>query len=279
MSLQRKPFGFFDTPVLKYVGSKHRIADWIVAQMPPHKTYVEPFCGGAAVFFRKPESNIEVLNDLAGDVVNFFQQLRDNSDALIRAIALTPYARDEYALSLQPCGDCSELERARRFYVASFQSFGATYARKSGWRKRVTPANGDLTNEFSRLDGLEQAVAALKHAYIENRPAIDVIQQYDAPDTLFYIDPPYVLSSRGDMGRKRYAHEMTDDQHRHLAEVVHHARGMVLLSGYKSDLYSELYRDWTLVTKTTTTNGNGVATEYLWLNQQATNLNNLPLFG
>lgn len=96
-----RPMSFFATPPLKWVGSKWQLADWIASTFPPHRVYVEPFAGSAAVFFRKHPSPIEVLNDLDGSVINFFRVLRAQPDALIRAIELTPFARDEYYESWQ----------------------------------------------------------------------------------------------------------------------------------------------------------------------------------
>lgn len=272
-----RPMKFFDTPPLKYLGAKWMLADWIVAQMPPHKVYVEPFSGSAAVFFRKTPVEIETLNDLDRNVVNFFRVLRDRPEELIRAIDLTPYARDEYEQGYQPADD--PIEQARRFYVASFQTFGATMIQRSGWRREVKLGRGSsLVSDWSRLDGLMAAARALKMAQIENRPALDIIREYDSPDTLFYVDPPYVMKTRSGGGKNRYVHEMSDDDHRELASTLHDLRGMVIISGYPSALYDELFKDWRRLEKTTTTNGNSTALECLWLSPEVTDLRKLPLF-
>lgn len=275
MGLQKRPFDFFDTPPLKYLGGKWQIAKWIVSQMPPHRVYVEPFCGSAAVFFRKPPAEIETLNDLNLQVVNFFKVLREQPDELIRAIALTPYARDEYLLAHEHVDD--PIEMARRFYVLSFQSFGGH--RGSGWRRLIRIGRGSsLTAEWSRLDGLLAAAHALKGAQIENKNALDLIRECDSSDTLFYVDPPYLPETRSGNGKHRYAHEMDAVQHRELADVLHSVRGMVLISGYRSALYDELFSDWRRLEKTTTTNGNNSATECLWLSPAVTDNTRLPLF-
>lgn len=269
---------FFDVPPLRYTGSKWQIADWIISAFPPHRCYVEPYCGSAALFFRKYPSQIEVLNDLSGDVVNFFEVLRTRTDELVRAIELTPYARAEYELSYQRNED--PLERARRFYVTTRQAFGGYAGQKTGWRTQRNWNRGtSITSEWRRLTGLLAAAERLKDAQIECNDALQVIRRFDTPDTLFYIDPPYVLSSRANgRGRKRYAFEMSDDDHRQLAAVLHEVEGLVLLSGYNSDLYRELYAGWGCVSKTNTTNGNGTATEYLWLSPRCSELGELPLF-
>lgn len=258
------PASFFDVPALRYTGSKWKLADWVISQFPPHQLYCEPFCGSAAIFFRKPISPIEVLNDVYGDLVNFFRVLREKPDELIDQIELTPFSREEYQLAYESSQD--PLERARRFYVLSWQSFGAYAGRKSGWRVQKNTHRGTkITREWKRQDGLRYAADRLRDAQIENRDAAEVMAYFDSPTTLFYIDPPYVLKSRSEGSRSRYMHEMQDADHRQLAEFLHLVRGMVILSGYDSELYSELYAGWRIVSKSTTTNGNSTATEYLWI--------------
>lgn len=263
--------GFFDTPPLRYVGAKWQLAEWIIEQFPPHKSYVEPFCGSAAVFFRKHPSRLEVLNDMDGEIINFFYILRTQRDVLLEQIQLTPFARAEYELALKHCED--PMERARRFYVALWQSFGSTLIYRSGWRTQRSPdMRSPLTSTWKRMDGLMDAADRLKDALIEQRDALECIINYDTPETLFYIDPPYVLSSRSGKGRRRYRVEMNDQQHVALAEVLHSVQGAVLLSGYNNDLYGHLYPDWERLEKTTTTTGNGQAVESLWLSPRCAEL-------
>lgn len=246
---------YMDTPPLRYTGSKWKIADWIIGQFPAHDLYCEPYAGGASIFFRKWPSKIEVLNDISGDVVNFFRVLREQPNKLIEAIELTPYSRAEYELCYEPVDE--PLEKARRFYVLTRQSFGAYSGKRTGWRSQRNLHRGtSITGEWRRLDGLSMAVDRLLCAQIENRDAIEVIKTYDNPKALFYVDPPYVLSSRSQgVGRKRYEHEMTDEHHHQMAAALHSVEGMVILSGYDSPLYRELYADWRMTSRTTTTNG------------------------
>lgn len=277
-----KPMQFFDAPPLRYFGAKWQLADWIISQMPPHTLYCEPFCGGAAVFFRKPLAALNVLNDINGDVVNFFRVLRERRDELIEAINLTPWSREEYeqALSSFDDADTDPLERARRMYIIANQSFsgGGTGNKKTGWRHQINFNRGTaVTGEWSRLTGLQLAAARLKNAQIENDHALKVIERYDSTRTLFYVDPPYVIQSRA-RAAGRYHHEMNEQDHRDLAARLQQLDGYVLLSGYRSDLYEELYAGWTCLQKSTTTSGNSVATEYLWLSPNTTAMNSLPLF-
>jgi DNA adenine methylase len=264
-------------PPVRYVGGKWNLADWIIGFFPPHVHYCEPFCGGASVLFRKYPSEIETINDLDGEVVNFFRVLREQPDELIGALELTPYAREEVDLSNEPTAD--PLERARRFYVRAAMSRGGPQVHRPGWRY-ITNSHGRasrVVREWNDLGRLEFAVNRLKAVQIEHDDALAVIRRFDTPQTLFYVDPPYVLSSRAE-GRQRYAHEMTDDQHREMAVVLRCVSGMVVLSGYRSELYDELFAGWTRFECTTSTNGNSVATESVWLSPNVGGMA-LPLFG
>ena len=128
-------------PALRYYGGKWRLAPWIISHFPPHICYVEPFCGAASVFLRKPPAEFEVINDLDGEVVNFFRVLRDRTDELIRAIVATPYSRAEYDEAWQTVEE--PLERARRYYIRAWQGWGGGKgSRPSGWRYQLSNNRG-----------------------------------------------------------------------------------------------------------------------------------------
>lgn len=260
-----RPAGFFDVPLLRYVGSKWMIADWITQFFPEHDCYVEPFAGSGAVFLRKPPSAIEVLNDLNSDLVNFYTVLRNQGPDLIQAIELTPFSRKEYLQSYQPADN--PLEQARRFYIRCWMSFGASEGRRTGFRYQRNVNRGtSVTREWSRTEGLQFAAREFKSAIIESLPALEIIQRYDTPRTLFYVDPPYVKKSRsGGVGRNRYLHEMNDDDHCQLAAALQQIKGTAIVSGYASELYDKLFTGWKSFSKSTTTNCQGKAMEYIWL--------------
>lgn len=264
-------------PALRYFGGKARLADWIIACFPPHTCYVEPFGGGANVLLRKPPSYIEVYNDLNSEVVNFFDMLRTRPDDLIRAIGLTPFSREIQQRSFEMVND--PFESALRFYIRCWQSFGAGgVTNNSGWRfQRGTARGKALIGEWRDVEHLWMIADRLLNVQFEHDDALSVIRRFDRPDTLFYIDPPYVHGTRAE-ARNTYPHEMTDDQHRELADILHGVVGKVVLSGYASTLYTELYDGWRRLDKSTTTNGNGQAKEALWLSPAAVALDTLPLF-
>lgn len=252
-------------PALRYYGAKWKLAPWIIGHFEQHYCYVESFGGSAATLVQKPPSPLEVYNDLDGDVVNFFRVLRERPEELIRAIKLSPYSREEYRLSRQPGGD--DLERARRFYVYLWQSFGATSRGNSGWRFQRSDNGYNVAHHFAKTDHLWQVVDRLKGVQIENDDAIKVIGRYDTPETLFYCDPPYLPETRERNGR--YKEEITPEYHCRLAATLNDLKGKVIISGYPSPLYDELYTGWRRVEKSTTTNGQAIATECLWISPQA----------
>ncbi|WP_265664989.1 DNA adenine methylase [Verminephrobacter aporrectodeae] len=253
-------------PVLIYHGGKWRIAPWIIQNFPEHQNYVEPFGGGGSVLLRKPRARVEVYNDLDADLVNLFKVIRDRGADLKQALENTPFARGEFAGSYEKSDD--PLERARRTVIRSFMGFGSSSHtnRTTGFRKvsirlGTTPA---LT-WANYPDALVLAIERLRGVLIENKDALSLIREMDGQDTMVYADPPYVLSTR-DKGLD-YHYEMTDDDHRALADCLRHCRSMVVLSGYASDLYDqELYPDWQHLKRKTFTDSGRARTEVLWIN-------------
>jgi len=246
------PQGAIHRPALRYYGAKWRIAPWIIRHFPDHACYVEPFCGGASCLFQKAPSGFEVINDLDGNVVNFFRVLREDADRLRRAINRTPFSRQETVQASKPCKD--PLERARRFYIRAWQTqHGAPYMGRNGWRFGRRGGNDkrsavDDWNDTERLPAIAQR---LKNVQIEHDDAMAIIRRFDSPTTLFYCDPPYVGATRTSRWRDGgYTHEMTDAQHRALAELLSGIKGLALVSGYPGELYAELYRAWILRTRT-----------------------------
>ncbi len=258
-------------PILKYPGAKWRLAPWIVERLPAHEGYCEPFFGSGAVFFNKPKSRIETINDIDGNIVRFFEVCRQWPNELAEALRLTPYARKEY----ESCRafDVGDVEFARRFAVLCCMAFGAGGADdKTGWRnttascKNGGPDNPKLWRRMPEL--VVQAAERLRDAQIECRPAITVIEEYDGPEMLFYCDPPYLLETRSKHG-PQYTHEMTEADHERLLDVLLAAHGMVLLSGYDNDLYRDKLRYWSCEKVATTGERAVRRVECLWINPAA----------
>lgn len=268
-------------PVLKYPGSKWRIANWILAHMPAHDSYLEPFFGSGAIFFTKKPCRLETINDSYGDVVNLFRVLRDSdaADELARLVALTPWSREEYELSYQRDPALLEpIERARRFLVRTWQGHGSAADQyRNGWR--VVRANEKAPTHVPYRqwrDNLPPRIAAaaarLKGVQIECRPAVEVIGAFRRPDVLIYVDPPYVSSTMERRnGRKVYQHGMSLGEHSELLGVLRDHPGPVLLSGYDHPLYAELEEEfgWLRTAKRALAEKGQIRTEVLWLNPSA----------
>lgn len=254
-------------PIMRYYGGKWRIAPAIVAAMPRHAVYVEPFGGGGSVLLRKARATCEVYNDLYADVVNVFRQLRDNGQALIQAIEMTPYARDEHEEAYEATEDA--LEAARRFVFRSAAGIGSDSAHRwSGFRTSLDDARYSSAKSWAALpESLMAVVRRLQGVIIENRPAMEVMAQYDAPHALHYVDPPYAAVTRKAC-RPGYAHELQgEDQHAELLTFLRGLRGRVMLSGYPCDLYDNLLRGWHKVAvKGGRDQVNARTNEVLWMN-------------
>ena len=233
-------------PPTQYFGSKGRLGPWIASLLPTHRTYVEPFCGSAAVLFAKPPSPTEVINDRDGDLVLLFRVLRDHGPELAQALTLTPYARAELRAAALDVAGLDELERARRVFVRLNMTVGKTLRRSSGFAAAFNTNGADHAHKFASLvDHLEAAATRLRRVIIECRPAIEVIGKYGAANAVIYCDPPYLEATRSTLAKRRgadYACEYaTEAEHRELAAALHATPAVVLLSGYPSPLYHELY--------------------------------------
>jgi DNA adenine methylase len=257
-----------------YYGGKFSHLDWLLPLLPECHHYCEPFAGSAAVLLNRKPSAVETYNDLDGEVANFFRVLRDDGKELCRQIALTPFSREEFSVACKLDPSVPALERARRFYVRARQvrTGLAQTASVGRWANCKNTSRSGMSGVISRwlggVEALPEIAERLLRVQIENRPAADVIRLYDSPRTLFYCDPPYVHSTRGDS--KAYKHEMTDHQHRELAAVLNAVRGKVAVSNYECDLLGALYAPpkWRKFKSPARTNHStkGKRTEVLWTN-------------
>lgn len=260
------------SPAIRYHGGKFRLAPWILDHFPDHRIYVEPFGGAAGVLIQKPRAYSEVYNDLDGDMVNFFRVIQDPGmrQQLVQACVFTPYAREEFDLAWGASTD--PVERARRLIIRAEMGFGSAGATKgtTGFRidakREYETAQHTWAQYPSRLAALGQRMSGV---LIENRPALDVIAAHDTPETLFYVDPPYVLETRNRRNGGAYRHEMTDADHAALLERLRDVRGMVLLSGYLHPLYERHLSGWERREKVARiSGGRGTETriEMIWMN-------------
>lgn len=232
---------------LKWHGGKYYLAPRIVALMPPHTHYVEPFAGGLSVLLAKnPEGVSEVVNDLDGELTNFWRVLQcdESYDHLKRVLEAVPFSEVEWQDSGRLTGG-EPVERAVRFFIRCRQSLAGRmdhFAPLS--RTRTRRGMSEQASAWIRaVKGLPAAHERLWQVVVLNRDALDVIRDQDGPETLFYLDPPYLSETRA--AGNVYAHEMPADQHAGLLSVIRGCRGKVMLSGYPSAMYDRELRGWT----------------------------------
>ncbi len=232
-----------------WYGGKYSHLDFILPNIPRDAAhFCDVFGGSAAVLFNREPCPVETYNDLDSELVNFFETLRNRQDDLSRAISLTPFSREELARACEYERGLSPLERARRFFVRARQTrTGLAQVSSEGrWAHCVLTSRAGMAGAVSRwlgsVEGLSEIAQRLLRVQIENAPALDVIARYDTPETVFYLDPPYVHAARGDSAA--YGFEMDDDDHAELAAALSSIRGRAVLSGYRTPLYDELYGGW-----------------------------------
>lgn len=232
-----------------WYGGKTYHLEWLlpIVNSVPHKAYIESFGGSAAVLLNKNPSEVEVYNDIHGDVVNFFKILRTQGSELIGLLRLTPYSREEFTLACRSDADDS-FEKARQFFVRARQV-------RNGLATKATPGRWSYTKKDSRqgralpinqwlnsIEGLQEICDRIQNVQIEHLDALDVIQRYDTPGSLHYIDPPYLMSSR--TGGENYSHEYNEEQHANLLKLLLTLQGKVVLSGYINEMYPSVLKGW-----------------------------------
>lgn len=264
-------------PPFTYYGGKLSIADQIVALLPKHLHYVEPFGGSLAVLLAKPPSPMETVNDVDNRLMTFWRVLRRRPEELARAAALTPHSRAEhleaytYLDTADPAED--ELETARCVWVLLTQARGGSLRRK-GWRYYVNPRGSSCSMPDyleAYVERIAPAAERLKAISLEARPALEIIEKYGAhADVLIYCDPPYLATTRSS-NRSDYRCDMPLPwQHQELAEALRGAAAAVIVSGYHSPQYAELYDGWHIHEIATGTGQGGSydpRTEVLWSNR------------
>lgn len=263
---------------LKIHGGKHYLAPWIIEHFPPHIQYVEPFFGGGSVLFAKPPELIvghsEVVNDIDGDLMNFWSVLQNKEQfpRLARYAAVTPFSRARWLKSLSGIYDVDPVWRALHFlvkYRQSRQGLGTDWATLSRNRTRGG-MNEQVSAWLSAIDGLPEFHERLQRVAIENLPALEVIRKQDGENTLFYCDPPYAPSTRT---AGKYTYEMAEDDHEELLDTLADIKGYFILSGYWSEMYEAYsdkygwFEDWKEIdNKASSSKKKKKKREYLWMN-------------
>lgn len=250
---------------MKYPGSKWSIAKWIINFFPKHHSYLEPFLGSGAVLFNKPRSHIETVNDLDDNVVNLFEWIKRDPEHLAHEIYYTPYARQVYEDAFATVPEDS-LQKAVNFYIRLNMGHGfRTNGEKVGWKNDVQGRERSYASQdwCNLPEKIMQAAERLRGVQIENRPAMELIQRFNYPNVLIYLDPPYVLSTRRG---KQYRHEMDDAAQNELLDIALVHKGPVLISGYENELYNDRLKDWHREETVCYSQINSKKKEVLWMN-------------
>lgn len=285
-----KPIGTF----VRYFGGKSgNLATKIAAMLPAHTNYIEAYGGAAGLLLNKKPSKQEVYNDLSHGMTTLYRVLRDQPDNLANVLELTPFARNEWEWCMQMYSspewhDLPDLEKARIVYTTLEQSFNGQL-KNSGWRFGGPKHDASVAKSFyAKLDKISQVANRFKNVLIENKPALELLAQWDSPKTLAYLDPTYLPATRSNRtkGKKDYEFEMTNEDHQALINFCLSARSMIVLSGYYSPDYDQPLAEagWirhdfnTVATSALFTDANGCKTrdreaarrvECVWFNPQA----------
>lgn len=256
---------------IPWFGGKQKMADRIIALFPAHAVYVEAFGGGGSVLLTKTPATLDVYNDLDDGLVTFFRVLRDDPERLVPLLELSPYSRSEWQTCRETWRDpgLDDVERARRWFVVASQSFGGMVARgREGWAGALRSAGGPsgwkadrhpngerhhgrgwggerlgrmhlsrAASTANRVDHIWRFVERMRLVQIENLDWRACLERYDGPDTLFYLDPPYVPTTRRAGG---YNHELTLEDHAELVDRVLTLEGVAIISGYDHEVYAPL---------------------------------------
>lgn len=262
----------FKSPI-NWFGGKYYMADDIIRHFPRHRVYCEVFGGAGHILFKKNRSLIEVYNDKHECLYLLFSMLRDEvkRNILIPKLQLTPFSRQEFNACRDWNTEMDPIEKVRKFYVMTMQSISCN----GGWAYARTISRRGMSGIVSKWLGnvdenLLDAIERLREVQIENLDCIACIEKYDSEDTLFYLDPPYVLDTRS-APNSGYKYEMTDDDHRNLIKCILQIKGKVIMSGYDNDIYKELEdKGWTKIKlgeyKKFSDTERNIATEYIWKN-------------
>ena len=223
---------------IRWFGGKGNFTQHLLPLIPDHKCYVEVFGGGASLLFAKEPSKVEIYNDLDSDVVAFFQVLRDKStrQEFHEKCHYTPFSTKVYSEYRKTWHEQTDLvERVYQWFVVARMCRNGNF----GHSLCMFSNNRDRAGWFKQIvDEIDMVAERLRGVTIECNDWSEIIRRYDAPYTVFYLDPPYLPSTRS--SPKYYRCEMTEDDHVELIKTLASIKGKVILSGYRSELYETL---------------------------------------
>lgn len=218
------------TPIT-YYGGKVKMTVHILPLIPEHTLYCEPFFGGGAIFFAKPPSKVECINDMNTEVINFYRVVQDKFTALKKSINGTLHSRRSHqqAKIIYDNPDMfNDVQRAWAFWVLTNQGFAGQISNSWGYAKQKNSDSLKIKNK--KIQFTKDYAKRLELVQIECTDALKVIFTRDTPQSFFYIDPPYFNSAMGHYGGYSY-HDFED-----LLQLLENIKGKFLLSSYDSEL-------------------------------------------
>ena len=208
-------------PIIPWHGGKRRLAKLLLPMFPKHICYVEPFCGGAALFFMKEPSKVEVINDINGELTNLYRVVKHHLHPFIDCFKWELSSRSEFLLKQKQAPEAlTDIQRAVRFFYLQKLSFGGRTHKRTYGTATTTPTRLNL----ARIEeDLSAAHLRLTGVNIEHLPWDEVIKRYDRPHTFFYLDPPYWQTTG-------YASDLGLDDYVTMADLARNIKGKMLLS-------------------------------------------------
>jgi DNA adenine methylase len=208
-------------PLVPWIGGKRRLAKYLLPLFPQHECYVEPFAGGAALFFLKDQSDVEVLNDINGDLVSLYQVIKHHPEEFMRQFKWALSSRQIYQWQKSiPVESLTDIQRAARFYYLQKLGFGGKVEGRTFGTATTSPPRLNL---MRIEEDLSAAHLRLSRTFIEHLPWKECVRRYDRPHTLFYLDPPY-------WGTEGYGVDFGLEQYAVMAEQAKSIKGKMIIS-------------------------------------------------
>lgn len=263
-------------PPIKTHGGKYFLSNWIIEHFPEgyeDMVYCEPFCAGASVLLNKEPSIEEVISDIDLGVIAVYKALRDEPQEFVTRIKRTRYTERAFKMaqnrSEKPFDDY--MDRAVNEYVLRRMSRGGL-KKAFAWSERLRGGKpGDLNAWETMIETIPLIAERVKNVNILAEDFVQIIKVWDEDETLLYLDPPYLHSTRSEGSTNAYEHELTVEDHINMLHLANNARGKVVISGYASPLYNRNLKEWNCKKKTVANHSSQSKSkekriECIWLN-------------
>ncbi len=232
-------------PPVKWHGGKYYLAHRIISLFPHHRIYLEPFGGAGSVLLNKHPVEVEAYNDLDLRITRLFRVLQKQGDEFVKRLQFVPYSQYEFECAKNYPQNATDVEKSICDFIRWRQSFGG---RGKSWSYTTKRARGSMAGDvnawWTAIDQLPQIIDRLRRVQILFQTAFEAIKRFDHSDALIYCDPPYLPETRASNSRNVYGKEMTTNEHLELGKVLNKCKSKVIISGYPSPLYENVFKSW-----------------------------------